>query len=147
MKQAIRILTAALSVLCAFVWCMAGWFESRLPDEYWINDTETVQLSQWVTAVQTESVGRYAAADNTSSNTRQLSLRLFGCIPLKTATAKVVDTPVVMLGGMPLVFVGITSPHSFLLKGRWFNIYGRFPISSDHISAISSVGRAHDLLE
>ena len=101
MKQAIRILTAALSVLCAFVWCMAGWFESRLPDEYWINDTETVQLSQWVTAVQTESVGRYAAADNTSSNTRQLSLRLFGCIPLKTATAKVVDTPVVMLGGMP----------------------------------------------
>ncbi len=101
MKQGIRILTAVLSVICAVIWCMASWFSSRLPDKYWINDTGVIQLSDWVTAVQTESVGKYASANSTDSNTCQLSLRLFHLIPLKNATATVVDTPVVMLGGMP----------------------------------------------
>lgn len=101
MRTCIRVLTVILAVFCGGVWGLAAWMTAALPDRYWVTEGGVVQLSSWVTADAANENDTVTTVQRTVGSNYRLELRLFNCIPLKSAVATVVDTPVVIPCGTP----------------------------------------------
>ena len=101
MRTGIRILTGILAVVCSVLWGLVCWMNGTLPDRYWVTESGVVQLSPLITATATQENKAITTVRHSVGSNYHLTLRLFDCIPLKSAVATVVDTPVVIPCGTP----------------------------------------------
>ncbi len=103
MKKGIRILTAALFLICAVTLTLVGTAENAVPDVFQITQESEHAFSLFSGAVtvaaETERDSERVATTN--DDLQQRSLRLFGVVPIKTVTVKRTSAPAVRLCGTP----------------------------------------------
>lgn len=101
MKLAIRCLTGLLTVCCTVIWGIAGWMTQALPDRYWVTEGTVLSPSPLVSGRPDNEKNTVTASRREAGSNYPLTLRLFDCIPLKSAVATVVDTPILIPCGTP----------------------------------------------
>jgi len=92
----IRCLCFAVTVGCLFAFGGVAWLDRSLPDTFLVVRGTSLNLGTSICAEVSET-----ATDVAQSDTERVTLRWLGIIPIKEATVKSVERPVVLLGGTP----------------------------------------------
>lgn len=90
MKTAAKLTASALGILSIVMLVIASYYYYKLPDKFYVSKSTELTLSSYfeVQPVKLE-------------NSSELTLKLFGVVPIKTVTAQTVDTPLLIPGGEP----------------------------------------------
>ena len=103
MRKPFRLLLATVCACMAALGGTVGYYNSTLPDSYYVRQGETLSLHTTIpiASVSTETAKPSSATTEVLPLSNSVSLRLFGLIPVKSVEITAVDTPLVVPGGMP----------------------------------------------
>lgn len=96
-RKAIRLAAAATGVLCAAVITAAGVAAARLPDSFTAEQGSTITVGTVFPVTERKSGTVETSACGTEG--RQVTLELFGSVPVKDVTKKTIKRPRLIAGG------------------------------------------------
>ena len=103
MKKLFRVLTVTLMPFCAAILAAVVFFAGSMPGQFNVTGEEKLALDGMVTVAEQRTLSGQAAQASGAlpGDMYTVSLQLFGIIPVKTASVKVVDTTMVVPCGTP----------------------------------------------
>lgn len=104
LRRASRTAAAVTAALCAALMSAVGYYNDALPDTYKVGTGSGMPVIHTVLPVTAqelsdEGFGRAAYSELAGGESRRLSLRLFGSVPIKEVREEMVDRPMLAAGG------------------------------------------------
>lgn len=103
MRKTVRFITAFVNLAVLLLMGVAGYYINKLPDSYYVGRGENLEISSLFEVTAENSRGELVRSSNIGEAAldEEYTLKLFGVIPLKSVTVRVVDAPLVVPGGTP----------------------------------------------
>jgi stage IV sporulation protein B len=101
MEKRVKRAVIALCAGAGLLFTAAGYYGSHIPDSFYVEPGEKLELSMYPHIEQTPSYLAAAAVNQVYPQTRQVSLSLFGVIPIKDVEVHCSQAPILTAGGTP----------------------------------------------
>ena len=94
-----RISSFVLSAVIAGLFGVTAYYDNKIPDSFYVESGNVLELSGYPAIKESETLNVFAASENLYPRTKEVSLSLFGIIPIKNVEVQCREAPTLIASG------------------------------------------------
>ena len=96
-----KITSLVLSAVITGLFGLTAYYDSKIPDSFYVEKGKELELCGYPAVRESETVNAFAVAERVYPGTKEVSLSLFGIIPIKSVEVQCKEAPTLIASGEP----------------------------------------------